>query len=152
MSKKIVWFIIFALLVVVIIISSIFINKKTEEYIQGSNSQNIINENEEEDSMNVLKVTDDTFEQEVLKSNIPVLIDFYADWCGPCKMLSPIVDEVAAENDDIKVVKVNVDEAQNTAIKYQIMSIPTLVVIKNGNEVNRSVGVIDKEEIISMVK
>lgn len=152
MSKKLVWFIIFALLVVVIIISSIFINKKTEEYIQGSNSQNIINENEEEDSMNVLKVTDDTFEQEVLKSNIPVLIDFYADWCGPCKMLSPIVDEVAAENDDIKVVKVNVDEAQNTAIKYQIMSIPTLVVIKNGNEVNRSVGVIDKDEIINMVK
>ena len=152
MNKKIIWFIIFALLVVVIIISSIFINKKTEEYIQGSNSQNIINENEEEDSMNVLKVTDDTFEQEVLKSNIPVLIDFYADWCGPCKMLSPIVDEVAAENDDIKVVKVNVDEAQNTAIKYQIMSIPTLVVIKNGNEVNRSVGVIDKDEIINMVK
>ena len=152
MSKKIVWFIIFALLVVGIIISSIFINKKTEEYIQGSNSQNIINENEEEDSMNVLKVTDDTFEQEVLKSNIPVLIDFYADWCGPCKMLSPIVDEVASENDDIKVVKVNVDEAQNTAIKYQIMSIPTLVVIKNGNEVNRSVGVIDKDEIINMVK
>ena len=152
MSKKLVWFIIFALLVVVIIISSIFINKKTEEYIQGSNSQNIINENEEEDSMNVLKVTDDTFEQEVLKSNIPVLIDFYADWCGPCKMLSPIVDEVASENDDIKVVKVNVDEAQNTAIKYQIMSIPTLVVIKNGNEVNRSVGVIDKDEIINMVK
>ena len=102
--------------------------------------------------MNVLKVTDDTFEQEVLKSNIPVLIDFYADWCGPCKMLSPIVDEVAAENDDIKVVKVNVDEAQNTAIKYQVMSIPTLVVIKNGNEVNRSVGVIDKDEIINMVK
>ena len=152
MSKKIVWFIIFALLVVGIIISSIFINKKTEEYIQGSNSENIINENEEEDSMNVLKVTDDTFEQEVLKSNIPVLIDFYADWCGPCKMLSPIVDEVASENDDIKVVKVNVDEAQNTAIKYQIMSIPTLVVIKNGNEVNRSVGVIDKDEIINMVK
>lgn len=152
MGKKLVWFIIFALLVVVIIISSIFINKKTEEYIQGSNSQNIINENEEEDSMNVLKVTDDTFEQEVLKSNIPVLIDFYADWCGPCKMLSPIVDEVASENDDIKVVKVNVDEAQNTAIKYQIMSIPTLVVIKNGNEVNRSVGVIDKDEIINMVK
>ena len=152
MSKKVVWFIIFALLVVGIIIASIFINKKTEEYIQGSNNENIINENEEEDSMNVLKVTDDTFEQEVLKSNIPVLIDFYADWCGPCKMLSPIVDEVAAENDDIKVVKVNVDESQNTAIKYQVMSIPTLVVIKNGNEVNRSIGVIDKEEIINMIK
>ena len=152
MSKKIVWFIIFALLVVVIIISSIFINKKTEEYIQGSNSQNIINENEEEESMEVLKVNDNTFEQEVLKSNIPVLVDFYADWCGPCKMLSPTVDEVAQENDDIKVVKVNVDESQDTAIKYQVMSIPTLVVIKNGNEVNRSVGVIDKSEILNMIK
>ena len=102
--------------------------------------------------MEVLKANDNTFEQEVLKSSIPVLVDFYADWCGPCKMLSPTVDEVAAENDDIKVVKVNVDESQNTAIKYQVMSIPTLVVIKNGNEVNRSVGVIDKEEILNMIK
>ena len=102
--------------------------------------------------MEVLKANDNTFEQEVLKSSIPGLVDFYADWCGPCKMLSPTVDEVAAENDDIKVVKVNVDESQNTAIKYQVMSIPTLVVIKNGNEVNRSVGVIDKEEILNMIK
>ena len=102
--------------------------------------------------MNVIKVNDNNFEEEVLKSNIPVLVDFYADWCGPCKMLSPTVDEVAAENDDIKVVKVNVDESQEVAIKYQVMSIPTLVVIKNGNEVNRSVGLIDKEEILSMIK
>ena len=137
--------------IIAIILATKFINKQGVETIQES-KENTNTLNEEEDSMNVLKVTDDTFEQEVLKSNIPVLIDFYADWCGPCKMLSPIVDEVAAENDDIKVVKVNVDEAQNTAIKYQIMSIPTLVVIKNGNEVNRSVGVIDKDEIINMVK
>ena len=122
------------------------------DFIQESNQENIINENEEEGNMEVLKVNDNTFEQEVLKSNIPVLVDFYADWCGPCKMLSPTVDEVAAENDDIKVVKVNVDESQETAIKYQVMSIPTLVVIKNGSEVNRSVGVIDKEEILSMIK
>ncbi len=139
-------------LVGIIIIASIFINKKSQEYLQGNEQANIINENEEEESMNVVKVDDNTFEQEVLKSNIPVLVDFYADWCGPCKMLSPTVDEVAEENDDIKVVKVNVDESQNTAIKYQVMSIPTLVVIKNGNEVNRSVGVIDKEEILSMIK
>ena len=102
--------------------------------------------------MNVIKVNDSNFEQEVLKSNIPVLVDFYADWCGPCKMLSPTVDEIASENDDVKVVKVNVDESQNTAIKYQVMSIPTLVVIKNGNEVNRSVGVVDKEDILNMIK
>ncbi len=152
MNKKIMWLIIFTLLVVVIIAASIFINKKGMQYIQGSNQENIKKESEEENSMNVIKVTNDTFEKEVLNSNIPVLVDFYADWCGPCKMLSPTVDEVANENDDIKVVKVNVDEAQDVAIKYQVMSIPTLVVIKNGNEVNRSVGVIDKEEILSMIK
>ena len=152
MKKKIVWFIIFALLIVVIIIASLFINKKGIEYLQGEKQENIINENKEEENMSVIKVNDDTFEQEVLKSNIPVLVDFYADWCGPCKMLSPTVDEVATENDDIKVVKVNVDESQNVAIKYQVMSIPTLVVIKNGNEINRSVGVIDKAEILSMIK
>ena len=156
MKNKILWFIIFALLVIAIVVASIFINKKGTEVIQGESKQtNIINENnesKEEESMNVIKVNDSTFEQEVLNSNIPVLIDFYADWCGPCKMLSPTVDEVAEENDDIKVVKVNVDESQETAVKYQVMSIPTLVVIKNGNEINRSVGVIDKEEILSMIK
>ena len=152
MKKKIIWFIIFALFVVGIIIASIFINRKGLEYLQGSGQTNIINENKEEESMNVIKVNDSTFEQEVLKSNIPVLVDFYADWCGPCKMLSPTIDEVANENDDVKVVKVNVDESQEVAIKYQVMSIPTLVVIKNGNEVNRSVGLIDKEEILSMIK
>jgi len=155
MKKKIIWFIIFTLLVIILIIASIFINKEGIEYIQGSqnisNVETTINE-KEENSMDVKKVNDETFEQEVLKSNIPVLVDFYADWCGPCKMLSPTVDEVAQENDDIKVVKVNVDESQNTAIKYQVMSIPTLVVIKNGNEVNRSVGVIDKEEVLNMIK
>ena len=155
MKKKIIWFIIFTLLVIILIIASIFINKKGTEYIQGSQNissvETTINE-KEENSMDVKKVNDETFEQEVLKSNIPVLVDFYADWCGPCKMLSPTVDEVAQENDDIKVVKVNVDESQNTAIKYQVMSIPTLVVIKNGNEVNRSVGVIDKEEVLNMIK
>ena len=151
MKKKIIWFIIFALLVIVLIVASIFINRKELEYIQES-GENTLNVNEEVENMNVIKVNDETFEQEVLKSNIPVLVDFYADWCGPCKMLSPTVDEVAQENDDIKVVKVNVDESQNTAIKYQVMSIPTLVVIKNGNEVNRSVGVIDKEEVLNMIK
>ena len=122
MKKKIIWFIIFALFVVGIIIASIFINRKGLEYLQGSGQTNIINESKEEESMNVIKVNDSTFEQEVLKSNIPVLVDFYADWCGPCKMLSPTVDEVANENDDVKVVKVNVDESQEVAIKYQVMS------------------------------
>ena len=151
MKNKIIWFIIFVILVIAIILASKFVNKQGEETIQDSKENtNILNEGEE--NMNIIKVSDENFEQEVLNSNIPVLVDFYADWCGPCKMLSPIVDEVAKENDDIKVVKVNVDESQNTAIKYQVMSIPTLVVIKNGNEVNRSVGLIDKQEVLNLVK
>lgn len=99
-----------------------------------------------------VEITNQNFEEEVLKSEIPVLVDFFATWCGPCKMLSPIVDEVAEEKEDIKFVKINVDESQETAFKYQIMSIPTLVVIQNGNEVKRSVGLIDKSEILEMLK
>ena len=102
--------------------------------------------------MDILRVTSQNFEEEVLKSDKTVLVDFYADWCGPCKMLSPIVDEVAQENEDIKVVKVNVDDSQDLAMKYQVMSIPTLVVIKEGNEINRSVGLIDKNQVVNMIK
>ena len=102
--------------------------------------------------MEVLKINSQDFEKEVLQSEKPVLVDFFADWCGPCKMLSPIVDEVASENSDIKVVKVNIDESQDLAMKYQVMSIPTLVVIKEGKEINRSVGLIDKSEVISLIK
>ena len=102
--------------------------------------------------MEVLKVTSSNFEEEVLKSEKTVLIDFYAEWCGPCKMLSPVVDAVAKENENIKVVKVNVDDEQDLAMKYQIMSIPTLVVIKNGEVVNKSVGLISKSEILDLIK
>lgn len=102
--------------------------------------------------MDILRVTSQNFEEEVLKSDKTVLVDFYADWCGPCKMLSPIVDEVAKEMSEIKVVKVNVDEAQDLAMNYQVMSIPTLVVIKNGKEAKRSVGLIDKSEVKNLVK
>ena len=91
----------------------------------------------------------ENFNEEINKEK--VLVDFYADWCGPCKMLSPIIDEVAQENDDIKVVKVNVDESSDIALEYKVMSIPTLVVIKNGQEVARSIGVIDKSEIKNML-
>lgn len=101
--------------------------------------------------MKVEKISSKEFSVEVLQAREPVLIDFYADWCGPCKMLSPIIDEVAQENDDIKVVKVNVDESSDIALEYKVMSIPTLVVIKNGQEVARSIGVIDKSEIKNML-
>lgn len=101
--------------------------------------------------MEIIKVNDENFNVEVLESKQKVLIDFYADWCGPCKMLSPIVDEYAKESENVKVVKINVDEAQETAIKYQVMSIPTLVVIENGEEKNRSVGLVDKSMIENLV-
>ena len=102
--------------------------------------------------MEVMKVTSSNFEEEVLNSDKTVLIDFYADWCGPCKMFSPIIESVAEENEDVKVVKIDVDNAQDLAIKYQVMSIPTIVVIKNGKEVNRNVGVVSKSQIVEMVK
>ena len=102
--------------------------------------------------MSVLKITNENFEEEVMKSEKPVIVDFYADWCGPCKMLAPIIEEIANENEDIKVVKVNVDEAQDIAVKYDVMSIPTTVVIKNGQEVDRTVGYVGKETILNMVK
>ena len=100
----------------------------------------------------VIEVTEDIFEDEVLKSDKTVLIDFYADWCGPCKVLSPIVEEVAKENPDLKVVKIDVDANENLSYKYRTYSIPTLVVIKDGKEVNRAVGVISKSDILKLVK
>ena len=102
--------------------------------------------------MEILKVNSENFEEEVLNSKNTVLVDFYADWCGPCKIISPVIDQIAEENQDIKVVKVNVDNAQDLAMKYQVMSIPTLVVIKEGKEINRSVGLRDKAEIVNMIK
>lgn len=102
--------------------------------------------------MEVLKISEENFKKEVLEESKTVLIDFYADWCGPCKMLSPIVEEAAKENEDTKFVKINVDEAQELAIEYDIMSIPTLVVIKDGKEVDRTIGLVNKAEIMSMLK
>lgn len=98
--------------------------------------------------MSVLNVTSENYESEVLKSEKTVLIDFYADWCGPCKMMSPIIDEIAEEmKETIKVGKINVDENQDLAMEYGVMSIPTIVILKNGEVQKTFVGVTDKEEI-----
>ena len=102
--------------------------------------------------MSVTKLTVDTFEKEALAAGEPVLVDFYADWCGPCKMLSPVVDEIAGEVSGCKVVKLNVDEAPNVAARYNVMSIPTLMVFRQGEAVDRSVGVQSKQHILNMLK
>lgn len=103
--------------------------------------------------MSVIKITSKNFEEEVSKSELPVLLDFWASWCGPCRMVSPIVDEVANELEGkAKVGKINVDEEQELAQAFSVMSIPTLVVINNGKLVNQLVGVRSKQEIIEMIE
>lgn len=100
--------------------------------------------------MAVMEITQKNYEAEVLQSDKPVLIDFWASWCGPCQMLSPVVDEIGEERSDIKVCKVNVDEQQELAMQFHVMSIPMLVVMKDGQETNRSVGAISKDEIFAL--
>lgn len=101
--------------------------------------------------MSVITITKDNFQREVLESNKPVLLDFWAAWCGRGRMLSPVVDEIAEERTDIKVGKVNVDEEQELAAAFQVMSIPTLVVMNNGKAVAQSMGVRPKQQILSML-
>ena len=95
-----------------------------------------------------IEVNDSNFEQEILKSEKPVLVDFWAQWCGPCKMLSPVIDEIAEDNsENLKVCKVNVDESRSSASNYGIMSIPTLLLFREGKEIERIVGALPKEKI-----
>ena len=101
---------------------------------------------------NVITVTSENFESEVLNSEKPVLVDFWASWCGPCRMLSPIVDEIAEEVQTIKIGKVNVDEQQDLAGKFGVMSIPTLILFKNGQPVNKSVGAKSKAALLDFIK
>lgn len=100
-----------------------------------------------------LDVTEKDFTEEVLKSEQPVLVDFWASWCGPCRMIAPVLEEIAGEySDRLKVVKVNVDENQNTASRYGVMSIPTLIIFKNGEPVETVVGVRNKEELSGIIE
>ena len=100
--------------------------------------------------MSVINITLENFEAEVIKSEKTVLVDFWAPWCGPCRMLSPIVDEIADERSDIKVGKVNVDEQEELAMRFGIMSIPTLIVFKNGEVVKKTMGVQPKAAILGL--
>lgn len=102
--------------------------------------------------MSVIKITKDNFENEVLNCEKTVLLDFYADWCGPCRMVSPIVDAISEEHPEYKVGKINVDEENQLAITFGVMSIPSLFVIRNGEVVNQAVGARTKAQILDMLK
>lgn len=102
--------------------------------------------------MAVVTVDGNNFEDQVLKGQGIVIVDFWADWCGPCKMLSPIIDQIGDEMENIKVCKVDVDKNQSLAMEYQVMSIPTLVIFKDGKEVKKSIGVVSKDEIKEYIK
>ena len=101
--------------------------------------------------MSIIHINKDNFHQEVMVSDKPVLLDFWAPWCGPCRMLAPILDQVAAERSDIKVAKVNVDEEPELAGQFRVYSIPTLAVMKNGELVHQSAGAKPKNQILSMI-
>ena len=101
--------------------------------------------------MKVLHIDKDNFHKEVLGSDKPVLLDFFASWCGPCRMVGPILDEIAEEREDIKVCKVNIDEQPELAHRYRIMTIPTLMVLKDGQIVDQAVGAKPKHQILAMV-
>ena len=101
--------------------------------------------------MSAINVNKNNFNQEVLNSDKPVLMDFWAPWCGPCRMVVPLVEEIAEERPDIKVVKINVDEEQELAMQFGVMSIPTLVVMKSGRIVNQAVGARPKAQILAML-
>ena len=101
--------------------------------------------------MSAISVNKNNYGQEVLNSDKPVLLDFWASWCGPCRIVSPIVDEIAAERSDIKVCKINVDEQPELAARFGVMSIPTLVVMKNGKVINQAVGARPKAQILAML-
>lgn len=101
--------------------------------------------------MSVIKINKENFTSEVIDSEKPVILDFYADWCGPCRMVGPIISEIAKERNDIKVGKINVDEQPALAAQFGVMSIPMLVIIKDGKVVNSSVGAKPKDEILAML-
>ncbi|MDO4279529.1 MAG: thioredoxin [Lachnoclostridium edouardi] len=108
--------------------------------------------NQEDSFMSIITITKENFNQEVLQSEKPILVDFWASWCGPCRMLSPVVDRVADNQSEVKVGKINVDEQPDLAQQFRVMTIPTLILFKNGQPVKQSVGVQTEAAIMNMIK
>lgn len=136
MKTKITIIIVIIIFIIALIFLSMYMNK----------SENTSN------TTSILKVSSNNFEQEVLNSEKIVLVDFYADWCGPCKIFSPILEDISNEYDSVKVVKVNIDDEIELAQHYGVTSVPTLIIIQNGKVVDRSVGAVSKLAIINMIK
>lgn len=144
-------------------IIAIYINIRNYEKTKYSvNEENLVNNNinsnyledsgeEKEENMSVIEITSENFEEEVINSDRTVIIDFWAEWCGPCQIMSPIIEEIAEEKTDLKVCKVNIDNEIEIATKYSIVAIPTIVIIKNGEVLDTLVGVREKEEILEAV-
>lgn len=140
------------LIIIGIIMIAQGVSDKIEIKKENIIAENVIIENKEEGG-NIMNITSENFKKEVLNSENPVLVDFWASWCGPCKMMSPVVEEIAKEMEGrAKVCKVNIDEEQDLAVEYGIMSIPTFLVFKDGKVVNSAVGVKDKEYLINLLK
>ena len=153
MNKKVIYIICLIAFIALLIVATIFLNNNMNETANLNNTTNNNNNLENQNTTNinkvssVLEVNSASFKKEVLESDLPVLIDFYASWCNPCKVLSPIVEKVANENDKIKVVKINVDKVTDISNEYKIYSLPTLVLIKDGAEIDRLIGLSKKEKI-----
>lgn len=150
MKNKILILICVLLFITAMFVTKMYLDNARDIRVSEENINNTENNNIQESK--ILKVESDTFEEEVLNTTQTVVIDFYATWCGPCKMYTPIVEEFAEENQDIKVVKIDIDESQDIAFEYNVMSIPTTIIIKDGKEVDRAVGVIGKDVLSQMIK
>lgn len=150
MKEKIRIILLIILFLLILFCVKVYMSKNNSN-ISGKSNQGETSGQEVVESK-VIEVNENNFEEEVLNSEKLVLIDFYADWCEPCKMLSPIIDEVSNEKDNVKFVRIDVDTNDNLATKYQIMYMPTLVIIKNGEEIDRSIGLINKDELLKFVE